>query len=122
MLFLNYQIGREDKIICNFKTIILKSVLINGAKNKGMKLKKKIGKKIATLTFAAAMAAGGSLSIFAATGFTVSDPLLSYFNNGYFIADLPCYSEFDEEGIFRDLAGSDDKNNCDRIYRKGRYT
>lgn len=30
--------------------------------------------------------------------------------NGEYIADLPCYSEFDEEGIFRDLAGSDNKN------------
>ncbi len=85
MLFLNYQIGREDKIICNFKTIILKSVLINGGKDEGMKLKKKIGRKIAALTLAVAMAVGGYMSVFAATGFTVSNPSLSVIKDKYFV-------------------------------------
>ena len=90
MLFLNHQAGREDKIICNFKTITLNSVLINGGKDKGMKLKKMVGKKIATLALAATMAVGGSLSVFAATGFTLSEPSLVHLS-GYLVTGSMSY-------------------------------
>lgn len=57
-----------------------------------MRLEKKIGKKIATLALAAAMAVGGSLSVFAATGFTVSAPSLAYLNGGYVVSGGMSYS------------------------------
>lgn len=50
-----------------------------------MKVKKKIGRKIAALTLAVAMAVGGSMSVFAATGFTVSEPSLSIIKDKYFV-------------------------------------
>lgn len=57
-----------------------------------MRIKNKVGKKIATLVLAAAMAVGGSLSVFAATGFIVTNPSLSYLNKVYFVTGSMAYT------------------------------
>lgn len=124
MLFLNHQTGRENKIICNFKIIILNSVLINGGKDKGMKLKKKVEKKIATLALAAAMAVGGCMSVFAATGFTVSAPSLSYLNNGYFVTGSMSYNSSGSSTsyyLLDEVEGVITVNERDITYKKSGY-
>lgn len=57
-----------------------------------MRLESKIRKEILTLVLIIVMTLGGSLSVLADTGFTVSVPSLTYFNKGYIVSGGMSYS------------------------------
>lgn len=85
---------------------------------------KKAGKKIAVLALAAAMAVGGSLSVFAATGFTVSTPSLSIIKDEYFVTGgMSYYSSGSSTSYYLlvEVEGVIKVNERDIMYEKSGY-
>ena len=85
---------------------------------------KKLSRKLVTLSLAIVMAEGGSLSVFAATGFTVSDPSLTYLNGGYIVSGGMSYSSSSGSTSYylRDVVtGLAKVNGSSTVYEKAGY-